>query len=717
MLRQPLGRVSIVPKGAWDKTASYKRLDLVSSDGSSYIAKQDTSAPLTDTDSWMLVASRGDAMTFDDLTEAQLAELKAPATEAAADARAASESANAAASSANAASSSATTAAKKADAAADSATKAAGTATSAASAASTAAGSATTAAGSAAEASESATQAASSATGAAKKANDAAAEATAAKTAATDAAARAEKAATSAYAAATKATESAGAADKAAESATTAAGEAGKATEAANEAAEAATTAAARADAAAEAATQTTKLYGVRFEGSSSKGTRIYDAVGRTATPSTNTVAGSSDFDDIDPFHVDFVKRKPGADGVWRDVAVEGTPSWEAVGNLSQFCRFKNLWFTFAYDGSTDERVVSAAPFPGASPLVTNQDGSIPEFIYIPRYATSKDANGASQSVPGRYPAWGGYSAFAASDKLAGATCHSGCSWFEMWKLLLPVIEYADRNVQSSIGDGFSGGELNNANDVLVEAMENGNTVKVAPSRAALFVVGQGAFVGLDSWSAATSANIKADERTITAINAETGEVTLDGEPFSATTADKLSNLDWLTGSTDSVLGHTGQPVRSNKYPVKYRGVESIWGGGNEPIIDIRLKTVTADDGSKHYETYFCPDPIKARDCTANAPNADFIAVGLPWPTAAGYIKQAQASEAYPVIVVPAVATGASSTTYYCDYYYLDANMTDDRAPRSGNNWASGANIGAFCRSANYVASDSSRYYCARLFT
>lgn len=34
---------------------------------------------------------------------------------------------------------------------------------------------------------------------------------------------------------------------------------------------------------------------------------------------------------------------------------------------------------------------------------------------------------------------------------------------------------------------------------------------------------------------------------------------------------------------------------------------------------------------------------------------------------------------------------------------------------RSGNNWTNGANLGAFYRNANYVASDSNRNYCARI--
>ena len=494
-----------------------------------------------------------------------------------------------------------------------------------------------------------------------------------------------------------------------------------KATEAAGKAdasAAEANTAAARADAAAQALENAAPLYGVRFSGSQSKGERLYASVGKDARPSTAESAGRSDFDGCDPFDFVRVKRKAGPDGRWSDIAVEGTPSWDAPGNadLDVFCRFKNPHFRMVDDGEVDERVVSSAPFKGSHPLVVDADGTVPEHIYIAAYNTSLGSDGRSRSIPGRFVSWGNYATFAKADKLAGASCHSGSSWFEAWKLLLPVIEYADRNVQSAIGDGFSGGRITHGSDKLVEPVESGNTVKIAPAAADAYLVGQAAFVGKNTWNVVGSADIAADERTITAIDPVAGTVTLDGEPFSATTDMYLNNLDYKTGSTDAVLGHTGQAVRDNRHAVKYRGVEGIWGGVNEPIIDIRLKTAVGPEGQKHYETYYCPDPIKARDCTQNAPSADFVNIGLPWPTSAGYIKRAQASEAHPSLVVPA-ETGASSTTYYCDSYWFDPNFPDDRAPRAGAHWSRGADLGVFCRPGSYVASDGGRIFGARLFT
>lgn len=60
MAKQNLGRVSVVPKGEYVGGATYTKLDIVTYNGSSYIALKDTSASPIDTTAWQLVASKGD---------------------------------------------------------------------------------------------------------------------------------------------------------------------------------------------------------------------------------------------------------------------------------------------------------------------------------------------------------------------------------------------------------------------------------------------------------------------------------------------------------------------------------------------------------------------------------------------------------------------------------------------------------------------------------
>ena len=56
-----LGRVSIVPKGTWNKNTVYNRLDAVEDDGSSWLAKKRNigQQPTAGSDAWQLLAERG----------------------------------------------------------------------------------------------------------------------------------------------------------------------------------------------------------------------------------------------------------------------------------------------------------------------------------------------------------------------------------------------------------------------------------------------------------------------------------------------------------------------------------------------------------------------------------------------------------------------------------------------------------------------------------
>ncbi len=75
-----LGKVTITLCGEYVPGTAYDRLDAVSNDGSSYISRVDeNTAPLTDTDAWMVSAKKGekgDPFTFGNFTPEQLASLK-----------------------------------------------------------------------------------------------------------------------------------------------------------------------------------------------------------------------------------------------------------------------------------------------------------------------------------------------------------------------------------------------------------------------------------------------------------------------------------------------------------------------------------------------------------------------------------------------------------------------------------------------------------------
>ena len=59
-IKKTIGKVAIVPRGEWSATTVYDRLDIVTLDGSTYMALDaHQNWPVTNTDHWMLIAKKG----------------------------------------------------------------------------------------------------------------------------------------------------------------------------------------------------------------------------------------------------------------------------------------------------------------------------------------------------------------------------------------------------------------------------------------------------------------------------------------------------------------------------------------------------------------------------------------------------------------------------------------------------------------------------------
>lgn len=72
-----IGKVSIVPKGKYNASKQYERLDVVESNGSTYIAIVDNiGKPVTNTSYWYLLVSKGDKGDTYEVTDADLAEIE-----------------------------------------------------------------------------------------------------------------------------------------------------------------------------------------------------------------------------------------------------------------------------------------------------------------------------------------------------------------------------------------------------------------------------------------------------------------------------------------------------------------------------------------------------------------------------------------------------------------------------------------------------------------
>ena len=438
------------------------------------------------------------------------------------------------------------------------------------------------------------------------------------------------------------------------------------------------------------------KRYGVQFpSGGSNAGTRLWDAEGLTSTPTFGSVAGSSDFDAAEPFKHRRCNVKNG-----KVVSYKGYPDFNEYGNNGDvYEEFNNVYLYI----SEDENTFGVSMHKWSDdwfPAVT-VNGEMPAKIYIPAYKMGKDSSGRGRSIAGLQPYWANFAGHLTAAQLNGENYHTGPSWYDTWKQVMLAVEYASRDVQNGAMNGFSGGIYSQTACTVASAASNTNVIPATSPSA--FVVGQTIRI-CTGWISED----KVIDRKITAIG--DGNITIDGDPVTVEQGWTIYNMDYETGSTLSVQGDTGQAADSNKYPMKWRGIEDMWGGSAEDICDLRV--MPTGGATDPCEFYYCPDPRLAG--SADNPNDNYVPTGLMMPSAEGYAKSFKSPEGYPNLRL-INAIGASSTTHYADYFWRSTTVTTAHSVRSGSYWSNGAVLGVSCRGCYYAASNSNRNYCARI--
>ena len=200
------------------------------------------------------------------------------------------------------------------------------------------------------------------------------------------------------------------------------------------------------------------KRFGVSGVGQSSPTlTRLYDAVGMTATPSTDVTEGSSDFDKYAPFN----RKKcvgnwtAGTNkAVFNVQAYEGDADYAEDGSMGDYVAVEvEPFYYYDQDGIL---AVSTYQWPGYKihPVCVDYDGNIRAKTYLPVYALAQDANGKAVSLPGFYNQRGGYNdlrnyakTYANTEVASYAMIEPSAVWHYEW--LLMTIEFATTNMQN----------------------------------------------------------------------------------------------------------------------------------------------------------------------------------------------------------------------------------------------------------------------------
>lgn len=626
----------------------------------------------------------------------------------------AAESARDAASSANAAAQSANTAQRHAQDASNYATLAGQSENDAQQAAQSATQSKTAAADSAQSASASATAAASSAIAA--KASAAAAEDS--KTAAADSANAANQSAT---AAAESETAAALSASTAAESKTAAAASAAKAAESAAQAEDAAQKALGIIDDEAVArdstwssekieariqSYRTIHQWGVEIPATSDPTCkRLYDAEGMTAAAHLGSYDPDlkNDFDDVflmkargERINYDIANRKI--------LAIEGDSGFKLDGtNGDVFVRQIAHWHKreILPDGR-EIRAIADGPVQGYE--------YVPERL-IPCYLASaadagsenNDGTGTLRSVSGARPLTNvSLQNFYTKAQNTGCILMDMNTWADQADMML--IEFATRNIQAAIGNGFSSGTYTNTHTALVSESDT-NRVVLTTAQANLYIIGQRISIS----GAAYGTDIAKFRKvmSIETYDADQGwsAISFDGDPVTITIGNYVTGNMLDCGGTNDIIIGSGYIGTNGEAQVKYRGVEDVYGNVFQGLLGV-LKV-----GTHPPIYYYCDKPdYYGFEINDNWREIARRTDGDP----EGYVKGTYGDMTAPLAtsLIAETTTGASSATYWCDYYYRSAipevpEPSRVRVPFFGGSWLNGSACGPWSGRWTYAPSTS----------
>lgn len=424
-----------------------------------------------------------------------------------------------------------------------------------------------------------------------------------------------------------------------------------------------------------EAVSKKGNLYGIKRkvnDNTSPAWERIGDSIGLVAKATKNGETVQNDFDsrypwsEIISYNYDVIKKKINA--------YYGDP-------------------TFKFDGTNGEVLTRIPEFYWKREIINGY-----EYIYIADYAIA-GFNKSEEFSVGRYDAcidedgklhsYSGYSPSTnknitqhrdAAKLLSDEFCMIDYRYFMLQMLYL--VEYANYNSQSQLGNGIIGIRYN-ANDKAIIAQERTNTIVIATND--YFKVGQQIAIG----TTVDGVSICKD-RTITKITeyskdtTEGTAITFDGDPVNIAIGNIIHACAQKEGGCDSLGMKSGCLANDSQHAVIYRGIENIFGNVFNWIDGLNIQ---------NYQAYICRNP---KEYISDKFEVPYIKLGyVNCNEKDMYIKKLGFDEKNPDIALPIeIGGGAGSSSGMCDFYY---SSEGNRVALVGGHFFNGSNAGLWC--------------------
>ena len=485
---------------------------------------------------------------------------------------------------------------------------------------------------------------------------------------------------------------------------------------------------------------RTGKRYGVHFDAYSvspaSTGTRLYDAVGKVATPSTDSVRGINDFEGESVFYGLEVNGYVDADGEFVVQYIKGIDNEFSRTDEDKdvYMLYLTQWIQMEVTATGENIILSDENHPGSFPegAAIRPDKSVRPFVPIAKYMAWDDSSGIPHSISGKTVNHNqSHNGMITRFRKKG-TQYCGTTAQDKAHLdNLFMVAFATRHTQSIMTGCTSYYYQYKASVQEADA----ERIIITKAQAANLVVGSSVSIGNATTLSGDSPNIdrgnsgmhaKANRVLITAIedyDDSNSAVYVDNGGTKFSTASTMINdsvesptyistMPWRTGACDNVLGSCGSPVSNtnSKYPYILFGVEMFL-GFYEIISNVIMKITS------HVMT-----PQICYDCTklATSVTEDYVAVGYSvadTDAAWKYISKLGYDPDNPC-VRHGVEVNASSSTGYADGQYtndLDETSDTTREWLSGGYLSNGADAGRFCASLYHALSRAGWHFAARL--
>lgn len=255
------------------------------------------------------------------------------------------------------------------------------------------------------------------------------------------------------------------------------------------------------------------------------------------------------------------------------------------------------------------------------------------------------------------------------------------------------LVMFANSNAQAVLGSGRTS-YPNDGTKGLALQERTGNYITVVKDYGSRFEVGQAISIGSGLWNQSLAAD-RLVTKVIDSTEVDNAScVYFDGEPVAITTTSVLWSSIQPTGATIGMASPNGRVDGKvdSMCAIRFLWIED-WYGNMWQFRD--------GDNIQKYQHYYCNDRSAYAD---KVYDGSYFKVGYVAGTAEGYVKTFGFDPEWPEIEI-CTENGASSNTYFCDYYYA---AEGGEVVFSGGSVLSGSTSGPFYRHCNTSAGRSS---------